>query len=261
MDLSTHSLTPGVSRQLIAQPSRPHGIRRLKRVSKRDAPSSCQRPTPMGLSPRLHLNAFQGEPAISAFAWHFTSTHRSSQPFAADLGSALHARVPRASACPWVAHAVSGRFLATSRPFGLAFAPAPRVARLASPPRITRRLILQKARRHPNLWERVRRPANPRVASRVHPSTLIPCQGSDRPGARGFRFCFTPLDGVLFTVPSRYWFAIGRRRYLALGGGPPRFPPDSACPAVLTQRMHPTTMSRRLRGSHPLRPPVPAVFG
>ncbi len=62
--------------------------------------------------------------------------------------------------------------------------------------------------------------------------------GSDRPGARGFRICFTPLDGVLFTVPSRYWFAIGRRRYLALGGGPPRFPPDSACPAVLTQRHH-----------------------
>src|SRR4029079_7425696 len=35
------------------------------------------------------------------------------------------------------------------RPFGLAFAPAPPVAGLTSPPRITRRLILQKARRHP----------------------------------------------------------------------------------------------------------------
>ena len=45
---------------------------------------------------------------------------------------------------------------------------------------------------------------------------------------------------MLFTVPSRYWFAIGRRGYLALGGGPPRFPPDSACPAVLTQEHHPT---------------------
>ncbi len=108
-------------------------------------------PYPHGPSPRLHLNAFQGEPAISVFAWHFTSTHRSSQPFAADLGSALHERVPLASACPWVAHTVSGRFLATARPFGLAFAPAPRVARLASPPRTTRRLILQKARRHPHL--------------------------------------------------------------------------------------------------------------
>jgi hypothetical protein len=64
--------------------------------------------------------------------------------------------------------------------------------------------------------------------------------GSDRPGARDFRIYFTPLTGVLFTVPSRYWFAIGRRRYLALGRGRPRFPPDSACPAVLTQMSHPT---------------------
>ncbi len=64
--------------------------------------------------------------------------------------------------------------------------------------------------------------------------------GSDRPWAHGFRISFTPLAGVLFTVPSRYWFAIGRRGYLALGGGPPRFPPDSACPAVLTQERHPT---------------------
>ncbi len=62
----------------------------------------------------------------------------------------------------------------------------------------------------------------------------IRLMGSDRPGARDFRIYFTPLTGVLFTVPSRYWFTIGRRRYLALGGGPPRFPPDSACPAVLT---------------------------
>ena len=43
---------------------------------------------------------------------------------------------------------------------------------------------------------------------------------------------------MLFTVPSRYWSTIGRWRYLALGGGPPRFPPDSSCPAVLTIRDH-----------------------
>ncbi len=65
------------------------------------------------------------------------------------------------------------------------------------------------------------------------------CSGSDRPGAHGFRHSFTPLGGVLFTVPSRYWFPIGRRRSLALGGGPPRFPPDVTCRAVLTQNTHP----------------------
>ena len=96
----------------------------------------------------LHLNAFRGEPAISGFAWHFTATHNSSGPFATDLGSALHRRVPPASAWPRVDHPVSGRSQTTHRPFGLAFAPAPPVPGLASPPGLTRRLILQKARRH-----------------------------------------------------------------------------------------------------------------
>ena len=52
--------------------------------------------------------------------------------------------------------------------------------------------------------------------------------------AHGFRICFTPLDGVLFTFPSRYLCAIGRLGYLALEGGPPSFQRDFACPAVLT---------------------------
>ena len=68
--------------------------------------------------------------------------------------------------------------------------------------------------------------------------TLRPAR-SDRPEAHGFRLCFTPLAGVLFTVPSRYWSAIGRWRYLALGRGRPRFRPDSACPALLTIQNHP----------------------
>jgi hypothetical protein len=59
-------------------------------------------------------------------------------------------------------------------------------------------------------------------------------ESSDRLEAHGFRIYFTPLVGVLFTIPSRYWFTIGRWSYLALGGGPPRFPPNVTCWAVLT---------------------------
>src|SRR6185295_1749899 len=51
-----------------------------------------------------------------------------------------------------------------------------------------------------------------------------PATPSDCLWARGFRYCFTPLIGVLFTFPSRYSFTIGRQEYLALDGGPPRFP-------------------------------------
>jgi hypothetical protein len=68
----------------------PAGIRRLSRVGRWDTPAPQQRATP-GAAPRgLHLNAFRGEPASAAFAWHFTPTHSSSEPFATDTGSGLH---------------------------------------------------------------------------------------------------------------------------------------------------------------------------
>jgi hypothetical protein len=166
---------------------------------------------------RRYLNTFRGEPAISGFAWHFTPTLRSSLRFAIQMGSGLHARVPRASPCPRVDHPVSGRLPATCRPFGLAFAPAPAVPALTSRRTTTRWLVLQKARRHRG----------------------TPC--SDRLEAHGFRLSFPPLAGVLVTGPSRYWVPIGRLPYLALGRGRPGFPPDSACRKVLTQTQHPTS--------------------
>ena len=36
-----------------------------------------------------------------------------------------------------------------------------------------------------------------------------PLRGSNTLYAIGFRHYFTPLAGVLFTFPSRYWFTIG----------------------------------------------------
>ncbi len=59
--------------------------------------------------------------------------------------------------------------------------------------RATRRLIMQKARRHRS-------------------------RGSDRLRAHGFRVSFTPLSAVLFTFPSRYSCAIGLPGVLSLGG-------------------------------------------
>ena len=45
--------------------------------------------------------------------------------------------------------------------------------------------------------------------------------GSDCLYAYGFRFYFTPLSGVLFAFPSRYWFTIGRQGVFSLGGWSP----------------------------------------
>jgi hypothetical protein len=108
-------LPPSVSR------ARRPGIRRLVRVGKRQAPLPIRDATSGAGGPRPYLNTFRGEPAISRFAWHFTSTHRSSLPFVTDTGAGLHARVPRASPCPWVAHLVSGRIDATDSPFRTRF--------------------------------------------------------------------------------------------------------------------------------------------
>ena len=48
-----------------------------------------------------------------------------------------------------------------------------------------------------------------------------------------FRFCFTPLAGVLFAFPSRYFCSIGRISYLAFDRGRPGFRQGFSCPAVL----------------------------
>ena len=57
--------------------------------------------------------------------------------------------------------------------------------------------------------------------------------GSDMLWVYGFRFFFTPLAGVLFAFPSRYFCAIGRIKYLALDRGRPGFRQGFPCPAVL----------------------------
>ena len=80
MELIPHGLTPRVPPQAFAV--------WLGLVSSR--PLAHPEPYLLRLPLRLHLNAFRGEPAITEFDWHFTSTHSSSLPFALDMGSGLH---------------------------------------------------------------------------------------------------------------------------------------------------------------------------
>ena len=145
------------------------------------------------------------------------------------------APVTAPSAWPGVDHKVSRPPPATLGPLRTRFrsgcgpqGPCPRRRRA------TRRLIMQKARRHP-------------------------IKGSDRLRAHGFRYCFTPLSAVLFTFPSRYLFAIGLPGVLSLGGW---------CRQLRTGflRPRPTQGSGwvgrpfRVRGCHPLRRAFPGGF-
>ena len=50
------------------------------------------------------------------------------------------------------------------------------------------------------------------------------CPSSDLLWAYGFRFYFTPLAGVLFTFPSRYWFTIGSHIVFSLGSWSTQLP-------------------------------------
>src|SRR5215204_5086942 len=91
--------------------------------------------------------------------------------------------------------------------FRLAFAPPPR--------------------HHPlKLATRCNSPAHSSISTRSGLRPLTACR-------RTVSGSFHSPPGVLFTFPSRYSFTIGRQEYLALEGGPPSFPRDFTCPAVL----------------------------
>ena len=84
--------------------------------------------------------------------------------------------------------------------FRLAFASAPPQNGLTLPRTVTRRIIMQKARRQ---------------ALRLRAIALRPLVG------RWFQVQCPPLVGVLPIVRSRYWFAIGRQGVLSLAGWAP----------------------------------------
>ena len=69
--------------------------------------------------------------------------------------------------------------------------------------------------------------------------------------AHDFRFYFTPLTGVLFTFPSRYWFTIGHRLVFSLGGWSPRVQSEFHVfrPTWDTRRGQ---WCLRIRGCHPV---------
>ena len=70
--------------------------------------------------------------------------------------------------------------------------------------------------------------------------------------ADGFRYCFTPLTGVLFTFPSRYWFTIGRRVVFSLGRWSSRIPTGFLVSRGTWVSDHRSRTSFHLRDCHPL---------
>ena len=135
-----------------------------------------------------------------------------------------------ASACPWIAHPASRPRRATERPVQTRFRCGSVVLNLAA-----------------------------RRDSQAHSTKGTPSR-NDCPlrllvGAR-FQVLFHSPLGVLFTFPSRYWFAIGHRRVFSLGGWSPRLRTGFHVPGP-TRDAEPRSDRFRVRGSHPLRPALP----
>jgi hypothetical protein len=70
-------------------------------------------------------------------------------------------------------------------------------------------------------------PAHSSIGTPSHPEGCSDCSW-----AHGFRVFASRSRGA-FHLSLTVLFAIGRRGYVALEGGPPGFPRDSSCPAVL----------------------------
>jgi hypothetical protein len=85
--------------------------------------------------------------------------------------------------------------------FRLAFASAPPQNGLTKLPTVSRRIIMQKARRQ---------------AFPLRDIALRPLVGM------WFQVHYPPLEGVLPIFRSRYWFAIGHQRVLSLAGWTPQ---------------------------------------
>ena len=155
---------------------------------------------------RLALKLFRGEPAISGFDWNFSAIHSSSPHFSTYVWFGPPRRLTAASSCPWIGHPVSGVLYATIRPFQTRFP-------------------CGSGALHLNLAAYSNSPARSTKSTR---SLSLPLLVNI-----GFQVLFHSPPGVLFTFPSRYYSLSLTKSYLALGGGPPDFPPDSSCPAVL----------------------------
>jgi hypothetical protein len=163
---------------------------------------------------RLALKLFRGEPAISKFVWHITPTHSSSPNFATLVSSGLHEGLT--SLHPdhgWITW-----FRVYSVPlnalFRLAFATASGVTPLTLRHRITRRIILRKARRQ---------------ACRIRRSNIA------------LRLFVSIRFQVLFHSPNRGAFHLSLTvlvhyrspKVFSLGRWTPQIPTGLACPVVL----------------------------
>ena len=89
--------------------------------------------------------------------------------------------------------------------------------------------------------------------ARGHAIGVAPSSASTAYRRSGFQVYFTPLLGVLFTFPSRYWFTIGLRGIFSLGGWSPQLR-SGLHVSRATQDTASARLRFKIRGYNPLWP-------
>ncbi len=93
-DLGSYPLDPGPSHPESDSRTSTNGIRSLIGFGNLVGPLALSVLYLRSSNPRLYLNIFRGEPAITGFDWPFTPIHKSSKRFSALTGSSLHSVLP-----------------------------------------------------------------------------------------------------------------------------------------------------------------------
>ncbi len=93
-DLGSFPLDPGPSHPESDSRTSTDGIRSLIGFGNLVGPLALSVLYLRTSNPRLYLNIFRGEPAITEFDWSFTPIHKSSKRFSALTGSSLHSVLP-----------------------------------------------------------------------------------------------------------------------------------------------------------------------
>jgi hypothetical protein len=89
-DLGSYPLDPGPSHPESDSRTSTDGIRSLIGFGNLVGPLALSVLYLRTSNPRLYLNLFRGEPAISGFDWSFAPSHSSSTNFSTLVGSDLH---------------------------------------------------------------------------------------------------------------------------------------------------------------------------
>ena len=191
---------------------------------------------------------FRREPAIPGLDWTFTPRRRSEERFAHQHPFGPPRPFRAASPCPRLDRPASGRTAVTwgEHTLPLAFAAGTRFPYDFGLSALSLATAVHSLARSSKRTQQPRYTTPRTSTSRCFPSEWLPF-GLLLTIPGRFQALFTPLPGVLFSFPSRYYCAIGLETYLVLGVDVPQLP--ARIPTRGTQETSPRNLRDYVYGA------------